>query len=223
MFNIAIDGPAGAGKSSIAKEVSGRLGFIYVDTGALYRTVALNAIRQGVDLNDSDAVIRTLDNADIRLAFEDGTQKVLLNGEDVSSKIRTEEVSAGASKVSAIPSVRDFLFDLQKNIAAQNNCLMDGRDIGTVVLPNADLKVFLTASPEERAMRRYKQNQERGMKADYDQILKEVNERDYQDTHREIAPLKQADDAVLLDTTNMTFDEVVARLLELVEEKRNHG
>lgn len=223
MFNIAIDGPAGAGKSSIAKEVSGRLGFIYVDTGALYRTVALNAIRLGVDLNDSDAVIRTLDKADIRLAFEDGTQKVLLNGEDVSSKIRTEEVSAGASKVSAIPRVREFLFDLQKNIAAQNNCLMDGRDIGTVVLPNADLKVFLTASPEERAMRRYKQNQERGMKADYDQILKEVNERDYQDTHREIAPLKQADDAVLLDTTNMTFDEVVARLLELVEEKRNHG
>lgn len=223
MFNIAIDGPAGAGKSSIAKEVSGRLGFIYVDTGALYRTVALNAIRQGVNLNDADAVISTLDNVDIQLAFEDGSQKVLLNGEDVSSKIRTEEVSAGASKVSAIPKVREFLFDLQKNIAAKNDCLMDGRDIGTVVLPNADLKVFLTASPEERAQRRYKQNLERGMEADYNQILKEVNERDYQDTHRDIAPLKQADDAVLLDTTDMTFDEVVDYLLKLVEEKRNHG
>lgn len=223
MFNIAIDGPAGAGKSSIAKEVSGRLGFIYVDTGALYRTVALNAIRQGIDLNDADAVISTLDDVDIQLAFEDGSQKVLLNGEDVSSKIRTEEVSAGASKVSAIPKVREFLFDLQKNIAAKNDCLMDGRDIGTVVLPNADLKVFLTASPEERAQRRYKQNLERGMEADYNQILKEVNERDYQDTHRDIAPLKQADDAVLLDTTDMTFDEVVDYLLKLVEEKRNHG
>lgn len=223
MFNIAIDGPAGAGKSSIAKEVSGRLGFIYVDTGALYRTVALNAIRQGIDLNDADAVINTLDDVDIQLAFEDGSQKVLLNGEDVSSKIRTEEVSAGASKVSAIPKVREFLFDLQKNIAAKNDCLMDGRDIGTVVLPNADLKVFLTASPEERAQRRYKQNLERGMEADYNQILKEVNERDYQDTHRDIAPLKQADDAVLLDTTDMTFDEVVDYLLKLVEEKRNHG
>lgn len=223
MFNIAIDGPAGAGKSSIAKEVSGRLGFIYVDTGALYRTVALNAIRQGIDLNDANAVIHTLDTADIQLAFEDGSQKVLLNGEDVSSQIRTEEVSAGASKVSAIPKVREFLFDLQKNIAAKNDCLMDGRDIGTVVLPHADLKIFLTASPEERAQRRYKQNLERGMEADYNQILKEVNERDYQDTHRDIAPLKQADDAVLLDTTDMTFDEVVDHLLKLVEEKRNHG
>lgn len=223
MFNIAIDGPAGAGKSSIAKEVSRQLGFIYVDTGALYRTVALNAIRQGIRPDDVDAVIRSLDGVDIRLAFEDGTQKVLLNGEDVSSLIRTEEVSAGASKVSAIPKVREFLFDLQKSIAAQNDCLMDGRDIGTVVLPDAQLKVFLTASPEERASRRYKQNLERGMDADYDQILKEVNQRDYQDSHREIAPLKQADDAVLLDTTDMTFDEVVNHLLTLVEEKRNHG
>lgn len=223
MFNIAIDGPAGAGKSSIAKEAAKQLGFIYVDTGALYRTVALNAICKGADLNDPDAVVRTLTGTDISLAFENGSQKVLLNGEDVSSKIRTEEISAGASKVSAIPKVREFLFDLQKSIAANNNCLMDGRDIGTVVLPNADLKVFLTATPEERARRRYQQNLDRGMDADYDKILEEVNQRDYQDTHRDIAPLRRADDAVLLDTTELNFDEVVDQLLKLVEERRNHG
>ena len=220
MFHIAIDGPAGAGKSSIAKESARRLGFVYVDTGALYRTVALNALNQGVDLENSDAVIASLDGTDIRLAFEDGTQKVLLNGQDVSDSIRTEQVSAGASKVSAIPAVREFLFGLQKNIAASCDCLMDGRDIGTVVLPDADLKIFLTASPEERARRRYEQNRERGMEADYDAILAEVNQRDYQDTHREIAPLRQAGDAVLLDSTHMSFQEVVDRLLQLVEEKR---
>ncbi|MEE1353173.1 MAG: (d)CMP kinase [Acutalibacteraceae bacterium] len=220
MFHIAIDGPAGAGKSSIAKEAARRLGFVYVDTGALYRTVALNALNQGVDLENSDAVIASLDGTDIRLAFEDGTQKVLLNGQDVSDSIRTEQVSAGASKVSAIPAVREFLFGLQKNIAASCDCLMDGRDIGTVVLPDADLKIFLTASPEERARRRYEQNRERGMEADYDAILAEVNQRDYQDTHREIAPLRQAGDAVLLDSTHMSFQEVVDRLLQLVEEKR---
>lgn len=220
MFHIAIDGPAGAGKSSIAKEAARRLGFVYVDTGALYRTVALNALNQGVDLENSDAVIASLDGTDIRLAFEDGTQKVLLNGQDVSDSIRTEQVSAGASKVSAIPAVREFLFGLQKNIAASCDCLMDGRDIGTVVLPDADLKIFLTASPEERARRRYEQNRERGMEADYDAVLAEVNQRDYQDTHREIAPLRQAGDAVLLDSTHMSFQEVVDRLLQLVEEKR---
>ena len=220
MFHIAIDGPAGAGKSSIAKEAARRLGFVYVDTGALYRTVALNALNQGVDLENSDAVIASLDGTDIRLAFEDGTQKVLLNGQDVSDSIRTEQVSAGESKVSAIPAVREFLFGLQKNIAASCDCLMDGRDIGTVVLPDADLKIFLTASPEERARRRYEQNRERGMEADYDAILAEVNQRDYQDTHREIAPLRQAGDAVLLDSTHMSFQEVVDRLLQLVEEKR---
>lgn len=223
MFNIAIDGPAGAGKSSIAKEAAKQLGFIYVDTGALYRTVALNAIRKGADLSNPDAVIGTLAGTDISLAFENGSQKVLLDGEDVSSKIRTEEISAGASKVSAIPKVREFLFDLQKSIAASSNCLMDGRDIGTVVLPNADLKIFLTASPEERARRRYQQNLDRGMDADYHKILEEVNQRDYQDTHRDIAPLRQADDAVLLDTTDLNFDEVVDKLLKLVEERRNHG
>lgn len=222
MFNIAIDGPAGAGKSSIAKEAARRLGFIYVDTGALYRTVALNAIRNNVSLNDPAAIAKTLPNAKISLAFADGTQRVMLNGEDVSEQIRTPDVSAGASKVSAVPAVRQYLFDLQKNLAAENDCLMDGRDIGTVVLPNAQLKVFLTASPEERARRRWNQLKEAGTEADYDEILKDVNQRDYQDTHREIAPLKQADDAVLLDTTHMNFEEVVAELLRLTEERR-HG
>ncbi|MGN0446804.1 MAG: (d)CMP kinase [Acutalibacteraceae bacterium] len=222
MFNIAIDGPAGAGKSSIAKEAARRLGFIYVDTGALYRTVALNAIRNNVSLNDPAAIAKTLPNAKISLAFADGTQRVMLNGEDVSEQIRTPDVSAGASKVSAVPAVRQYLFDLQKNLAAENDCLMDGRDIGTVVLPNAQLKVFLTASPEERARRRWNQLKEAGTEADYDEILKDVNQRDYQDTHREIAPLKQADDAILLDTTHMNFEEVVAELLRLTEERR-HG
>lgn len=222
MFNIAIDGPAGAGKSSIAKEAARRLGFIYVDTGALYRTVALNAIRNNVSLNDPAAIAETLPNAKISLAFADGTQRVMLNGEDVSEQIRTPDVSAGASKVSAVPAVRQYLFDLQKNLAAENDCLMDGRDIGTVVLPNAQLKVFLTASPEERARRRWNQLKEAGTEADYDEILKDVNQRDYQDTHREIAPLKQAEDAVLLDTTHMAFEEVVAELLRLTEERR-HG
>ncbi len=222
MFNIAIDGPAGAGKSSIAKEAARRLGFIYVDTGALYRTVALNAIRNNVSLNDPAAIAETLPNAKISLAFADGTQRVMLNGEDVSEQIRTPDVSAGASKVSAVPAVRQYLFDLQKNLAAENDCLMDGRDIGTVVLPNAQLKVFLTASPEERARRRWNQLKEAGTEADYDEILKDVNQRDYQDTHREIAPLKQADDAILLDTTHMNFEEVVAELLRLTEERR-HG
>lgn len=222
MFNIAIDGPAGAGKSSIAKEAARRLGFIYVDTGALYRTIALNAIRNNVSLNDPAAIAQTLTNAKISLVFADGTQRVMLNGEDVSEQIRTPDVSAGASKVSAVPAVRQYLFDLQKNLAAENDCLMDGRDIGTVVLPNAQLKVFLTASPEERARRRWNQLKEAGTEADYDEILKDVNQRDYQDTHREIAPLKQADDAVLLDTTHMNFEEVVAELLRLTEERR-HG
>ncbi|MDD5887812.1 MAG: (d)CMP kinase [Oscillospiraceae bacterium] len=222
MFNIAIDGPAGAGKSSIAKEAARRLGFIYVDTGALYRTVALNAIRNNVSLNDPAAIAETLPNAKISLAFADGTQRVMLNGEDVSEQIRTPDVSAGASKVSAVPAVRQYLFDLQKNLAAENDCLMDGRDIGTVVLPNAQLKVFLTASPEERARRRWNQLKEADTEADYDEILKDVNQRDYQDTHREIAPLKQADDAILLDTTHMNFEEVVAELLRLTEERR-HG
>lgn len=220
MFNLAIDGPAGAGKSSIAKEAARRLGFIYVDTGALYRSVALYMLEHEIPVSDADAVTAALSEVSVKLAFEDGTQKVLLNGADVSDAIRTETVSASASTVSAIPAVRAFLFDLQRKIAAEADCLMDGRDIGTVVLPDADLKIFLTASPEERARRRYLQLQEKGLPGEYEEILAEVNQRDYQDSHRAIAPLKQAEDAVLLDTTHMSFEEVVITLLKLVEERR---
>ncbi len=218
MFNIAIDGPAGAGKSSIAKAVSKALGFIYVDTGALYRTVGLAVLRAGITPEDTEKVAALLPEITVDLAFEDGIQKVLLNGEDVSDAIRTPQISEYASKTSAIPAVRHFLFDLQQKIAATHNVLMDGRDIGTVVLPNAQLKVFLTASPEVRAMRRYKELTEKGQAVVYDNILAEVKERDYRDTHREIAPLKPAEDAVLLDTSDMSFEEVAATLTQLAKE-----
>ncbi len=219
MFNIAIDGPAGAGKSSIAKAVAKELGFIYVDTGALYRATALAAIRAGIATDDAAAVEPMLQNITIQLAFEDGAQKVLLNGEDVSEAIRTPEISGGASKISAIPKVRSFLFDLQQQMAKENNVLMDGRDIGTVVLPNADLKIFLTASPEVRAKRRYDELVEKGQDVNYDDILADVKERDYRDSHREVAPLKQADDAVLLDTSNLNFQQVVSEVMNLAKEK----
>ncbi len=218
MFNIAIDGPAGAGKSSIAKAVSKALGFIYVDTGALYRTVGLAVLRAGIAPEDTEKVAALLPDITVDLAFENGTQKVLLNGEDVSEAIRTPQISEYASKTSAIPAVRNFLFDLQQKIAATHNVLMDGRDIGTVVLPNAQLKVFLTASPEVRAMRRYIELTEKGQNVSYDNILAEVKERDYRDTHREIAPLKPAEDAVLLDTSDMSFEEVAATLTQLAKE-----
>ena len=198
-INIAIDGPAGAGKSSTAKLIAKKLGYIYVDTGALYRTVGLYSIRKGIDTKDAEKVIATLPDIKVEIRFVDGAQHVFLNGEDVSDAIRTPEASMGASNVSAIPKVREFLFDLQRNIAAENNCIMDGRDIGTVVLPNADVKIFLTASVEERATRRYKEMLEKGESADYDDILEDIKKRDYQDSHREIAPLKQADDAIFVD------------------------
>lgn len=219
MFNIAIDGPAGAGKSSIAKAAAAKLKFIYVDTGALYRSIALFALKSDIDPADSKAVIDLLPKIDLSLAFEDGTQKVILNGEDVSEDIRMPEVSASASKVSAIPEVRAFLFDIQQNLAKENNVLMDGRDIGTVVLPNADLKIFLTASPEERARRRQKQLADKGTIVDFDELLADINKRDYDDSHREIAPLKPAEDAVYLDTTEMTFDEVTEKIYSLAKER----
>ena len=219
MFNIAIDGPAGAGKSSIAKAVAKNLGFIYVDTGALYRSIALNCLKQGVAAEETEQVVALLENTTVELKFEDGTQKVILNGEDVSEAIRTPEVSANASKVSAIPEVRTFLFDLQQTMAKENNVLMDGRDIGTVVLPNADLKVFLTASPEVRAKRRYDELLAKGQDVDYDTILADVKERDYRDTHRDVAPLKAAEDAVIVDSSDMSFDEVAATIQKLAEER----
>lgn len=218
MFNIAIDGPAGAGKSSIARAASERLGFLYVDTGALYRTVALGALKQGLTPEDTEEIIALLPELDVALKFVDGEQRVFLNGEDVSEDIRLPEVSGAASTVSAIPKVREFLFDLQQDLARKNDVLMDGRDIGTVVLPDAQLKIFLTATPEERARRRYEQLKEKeGIT--YEDVLKDLNQRDYNDSHRAIAPLKEAEDAVLLDTTNMSFEEVVEAILTLAKER----
>ena len=218
-INIAIDGPAGAGKSSTAKLVAKKLGYIYVDTGALYRTVGLYSIRKGIDTKDAEKVIATLPDIKVELKFVDGAQHVFLNGEDVSEDIRTPEASMGASNVSAIPKVREFLFDLQRSIAAENNCIMDGRDIGTVVLPNADVKIFLTTSVEERANRRYKEMLEKGEEADYNDILEDIKKRDYQDSHREVAPLKQADDAVLADTSKLDFEQSVELVCSLIKEK----
>lgn len=213
MINVAIDGPAGAGKSSIAKATAAEIGFIYVDTGALYRSVALFALENGLD---SDDLVKSLDKINVSLEFIGGSQHVILNGADVSDKIRTAEVSMNASKVSAIPAVREFLFGLQKKIAAENNIIMDGRDIGTVVLPDADLKVFLTASAEERANRRFKEMTDPGIT--YEQVLEDIKQRDYNDMHRDISPLKQAEDAILLDTTGMTVEEVKNKLKDMILE-----
>ncbi|MDD6807985.1 MAG: (d)CMP kinase [Oscillospiraceae bacterium] len=221
MFNIAIDGPAGAGKSSIAKAVSKELGIIYVDTGALYRAVGLNALRNKIDTKDVNLVTKSLEGISVDLRFVDGEQRVFLGEEDVSVDIRLPEASMAASDVSAIPSVRQFLFDLQRKIANENNCLMDGRDIGTVVLPNAELKVFLTASPNARAKRRYDELIAKGNNVNFDDVLEDLNKRDYQDTHREIAPLKPAEDSVIIDTTDMSFDEVKNKLISLAHARMN--
>lgn len=212
-INIAVDGPAGAGKSSIARAVAEEIGYIYVDTGALYRSIALYSIENKLD---NESLVNSLDKINIRLEFIDKCQHVFLNDNDVSDKIRTPEVSMGASKVSAIPMVREFLFGLQKKIAAENNVIMDGRDIGTVVLPDADLKVFLTASAEERANRRFKEMTDSSIT--YEQVLEDIKQRDYNDMHRDVAPLKQAEDAVLLDTTGMTIEEVKQKLKDLIDE-----
>lgn len=212
-INIAVDGPAGAGKSSIARAVAEEIGYIYVDTGALYRSIALYSIENKFD---NESLVNSLDKINIRLEFIDKCQHVFLNDNDVSDKIRTPEVSMGASKVSVIPEVREFLFGLQKKIAAENNIIMDGRDIGTVVLPDADLKVFLTASAEERANRRFKEMTDSSIT--YEQVLEDIKQRDYNDMHRDIAPLKQAEDAVLLDTTGMTMEEVKQKLKALIDE-----
>lgn len=213
-INVAIDGPAGAGKSSIAKAVAHEKGYIYVDTGALYRSIALFALENSLE---GENLVNSLDKINLSLEFIDGSQHVIMNNNDISDKIRTPEVSMNASKVSAIPEVRKFLFGLQKKIAAENNIIMDGRDIGTVVLPDADLKVFLTASAEERANRRYREIKDMDG-VTYEQVLEDIKKRDYSDMHRDIAPLKQAEDAVLLDTTGMTVDEVKARLISMISE-----
>lgn len=219
IINVAIDGPAGAGKSTISRAAAKELGFIYIDTGALYRTVGLNAIRQGADVNNPESVIATLtEDLKVELRFIDGEQRMFLNDKDVSDKIRTPEVSSAASVTSAIPEVRKYLFDLQKNLAKNNNCIMDGRDIGTVVLPDAKVKIFLTASPEARAQRRYKELIEKGMDVKYEDVLADMIKRDYDDSHRAIAPLKQADDAVLADTSDKTLEESIALIIRIIKD-----
>lgn len=221
MINVAIDGPAGAGKSTVAKGVAAKLGYIYVDTGALYRAVGVYALRQGVDTKDSDGVSNLLPEINVELKFIDGVQHVFLNGEDVSAEIRTPDASMAASNVSAIPAVRSFLFDLQRDIAGKNDCIMDGRDIGTVVLPHAQVKIFLTADPEERAMRRYKELIVKDPDVKYDDVLADLKVRDYQDSHREIAPLKPAEDSVVYNTTGNTLEESVEKVISIIKEKTN--
>ena len=218
--SIAIDGPAGAGKSTLARKLAKTLGFLYVDTGAIYRTVALKALWEKADPADPEQVVPLLEGLDIRMGYApDGEQRMYLEGEDVSKAIRRHEVSGVASRVSAIPEVRAFLLDFQRRQAQEHDVVMDGRDIGTVVLPGADVKIFLTASPEARARRRLRELELRGEEANFDAILRDIKERDHQDETRPIAPLRQAADAVLLDTTQLNLDQSAAALLALVKEK----
>lgn len=217
MISIAIDGPAGAGKSTIAKRLSADFGYIYVDTGALYRAVGLYALRQGLTRLDAETVPPLLPHVVVELKFVDKAQRVFLNGEDVSEAIRKNEVSMAASDVSAIPAVREFLFDLQRKIAEENNIVMDGRDIGTVVLPDADAKIFLTASPEVRAHRRHLELKEKGQDVDYQQLLEEIKQRDHNDSTRAIAPLRQAEDAVRVDSSELTLEEAITAVADTVK------
>ena len=218
-YNIAVDGPAGAGKSTIAKQVAKKKGIIYVDTGAMYRAMALFMIREKVDPTNQEAIIAKCDEADVTLGQEDGQQVVFLNGENVNGLIRTEEVGNMASTISVIGKVRENLVAKQQKLAETTDLIMDGRDIGTCVLPNANLKIYLTASSEVRAKRRYDELVAKGQECDLAQIKADIEERDYRDMHREISPLKQADDAILVDTSNMTIDEVVDKILTLAEAK----
>ena len=214
-MNVAIDGPAGAGKSTIAKAVAAKKGYVYVDTGAMYRAMALYFLRAGIASDDEKSISEKVDEIVVSIKYEDGAQHVILNGEDVTGLIRTEEVGNMASATSVYSAVRTKLVALQQELAKTTDVIMDGRDIGTVVLPNADVKVFLTASVECRAKRRFDELKAKGANPDFDQIAKDIEERDYRDSHREISPLKQVDDAVLVDSSDMTIDEVVAAIIDL--------
>ena len=211
-MNIAIDGPAGAGKSTIAKLAAKKLGYIYVDTGAMYRAIALYVLDNNVDYNDNDVLCKALDRINIEIIYDNGLQKVILNGDDVSDKIRQEKVGNMASSVATKKTVREKLLELQRNIASSNDVIMDGRDIGTFVLPNAECKIYLTASVEVRAKRRYDELVSKGEKPSLDKIAEDIKKRDYQDMNRDIAPLKQADDAIYLDSSDMTIEEVVEKI-----------
>lgn len=218
-FNIAIDGPAGAGKSTIAKRAAKELSFIYVDTGAMYRSIALYLLRQKTDIENETELVEALSRIEITIGYEKGEQQVYLNGENISALIRTEEVSSMASHSSAKPQVREKLTDLQRDLAATENVLMDGRDIGTMILPSAQLKIYLTASVETRAKRRFQEQQAKGEKCTLEQIEEDIRDRDYRDMNRETAPLRQAEDAVLIDSSDMTIEEVVAMIVNLARER----
>lgn len=211
-YNVAIDGPAGAGKSTIAKLVAKEKGYIYVDTGAMYRGLAIHFLERGIDPADTEAVAQACANADVSIRYENGAQQILLNGKNVTDRLRTEEVGNMASRTSAIPAVREKLLELQRSLAREKDVIMDGRDIGTNILPDADVKIYLTASVETRALRRYNELKEKGEECDLQSVCHDIEERDKRDMEREIAPLRQAEDAVLVDSSDMTIDQVVRKI-----------
>ncbi len=219
MISVAIDGPSGAGKSTLARRLAGELGYVYVDTGAMYRSIGLYVMENGGELKNEAQVSAMLPGVKIRLCYENGTQHILLGEKDVSKAIRAEEVGMAASCISAYPAVRSFLLDTQRDMAKTQNVLMDGRDIGTVVLPDATVKIYLTASSRSRAQRRQKELLEKGVKADFDTVLADIEQRDWQDMHRETAPLRQAEDAVLVDTSELSFDESFEALKKVILDR----
>ena len=219
MINIAIDGPAGAGKSTVAKAVAKELNIIYLDTGAMYRATAYNAIKNGIDVNDEDKVKEMLDTLTMDVTYENGVQQIIVNGFNATPYLREHYMSKAASDISAHPCVRYKMVDLQRELAKTYDLVLDGRDIGTFVLPNASCKIFLVASPEERARRRVAENKLKGQESDFNTVLEDIKKRDYNDSHRKVAPLKKADDAVELETTTMTIEEVVAEVINIVKEK----
>lgn len=224
MINVAVDGPAGAGKSSVARIVSKELGYLYIDTGAMYRTLAYKAIKNGIDIkNDDKAVLSMLEDTEMNIRYIDGEQRMLIDGEDVTAFIRTPEVSAGASDIAAIPEVRTWLLDCQRDLAYNNNCIMDGRDIGTNILPNAQVKIFLTASVEARAKRRYDELIQNGQDVTYEKIKEDIIKRDKNDTTRACAPLRMAPDAVLADTSSLDMAESVELVKRIIAEKAAKG
>ncbi len=217
MLNIAIDGPSGAGKSTIAKEIAKRLNIIYLDTGAMYRAIGLKAVRLGIDTEDVQGVTGILDSTQIEIKYEDGVQIIYLDGEDVSTAIREHHISKAASNVSKIPAVRLKLVAMQREIAAKNNVVLDGRDITSYVLKDANNKFYLTATPEERAKRRYKELVEKGQNVDYETILADINDRDYNDTHRDFAPLTRTEDSVFIDSTELTIEQAIEKILSYIK------
>ena len=218
MLNIALDGPSGSGKSTVAGILAKKLDILHLDTGAMYRACALEALKRNIDCLDEDAVKGFIGDIDLVIKYENGGQKTILDGEDVSLKIRDNKVSLMSSNISSLPIVREKMVEMQRKVAAENPCILDGRDIGTVVLPHAKYKFFITATSEIRARRRFNELTEKGQQVDYEQLLQEMIKRDYNDSHRKIAPLKQADDAILIDTSNMTVSEVVEKILSIINE-----